>query len=186
LLVEALELLMVVGVDHLPVIDGGRLVGICTRADIIGARADQLAMEHRQHGWLRPVLNRRRPPRLLVVGNRTLGDPAILETISQRAGPGRIEVHVVAPTGSSSDDGAEERLAHQLAALRAAGWSATGEIVSSRPVTAVRETVRTRPVDEIILATLPPGLSGWLRIDAVARIERLTHIPVTHVVVERS
>jgi CIC family chloride channel protein len=186
LLVEALELLMVEGVDHLPVIDGGRLVGICTRADIIGARADQLAMEHRQHGWLRPVLNRRRPPRLLVVGNRTLGDPAILETISQRAGPGRIEVHVVAPTGSSSEDGAEERLAHQLAALRAAGWSATGEIVSSRPVTAVRETVRTRPVDEIILATLPPGLSGWLRIDAVARIERLTHIPVTHVVVERS
>jgi CIC family chloride channel protein len=186
LLVEALELLMVEGVDHLPVIDGGRLVGICTRADVIGARADQLAMEHRQHGWLRPVLNRRRPRRLLVVGNRTLGDPAILETISQRVGPGRIEVHVVAPTGPSSEDGADERLAHQLAALRAAGWSATGEIVSSRPVTAVRETVRTRPVDEIILATLPPGLSGWLRIDAVARIERLTHIPVTHVVVERS
>ncbi|MDQ1567553.1 MAG: hypothetical protein QOF96_2433 [Actinomycetota bacterium] len=186
LLVEALELLVVEGVDHLPVIDGGRLVGMCTRADVIGARADQFAMEHRQHGWLRPVLNRRRPPRLLVVGNRTLGDPAILEAISQRLGPGRIEVHVVAPTGPSSEDGAEERLAHQLAALRAAGWSATGEIVSSRPVTAVRETVRTRPVDEIILATLPPGLSGWLRIDAVARIERLTHIPVTHVVVERS
>jgi hypothetical protein len=99
-------------------------------------------------------------------------------------GGGRVDVHVIAPTGPNSEDGAEERLAHQLAALRAAGWSATGEIVSSRPVTAVRQTVRTRPADEIILATLPPGISGWLRIDAAARIERLTRLPVTHVVVD--
>jgi hypothetical protein len=141
-------------------------------------------MEHRQHGWLRPMLSGRRPRRLLVVGNRTLGDPAILEAIGQRVGVGRVAVHVVAPTGPASEDGAKDRLEDQLAALRAAGWTATGEVVSSRPVTAVRQTVRSQPFDEVILATLPHGLSGWLRIDAAARIERLTRLPVTHVVVD--
>src|SRR2546423_6729622 len=122
-LVETLELMLVEGVDHLPVIDRSQLVGICTTADIIRARGDQLAMEHREHGWLRPVLSRRRPRRLLVVGNRTLGDPAILQTIGQRVGTGRVTVHVVAPTGPTSEDGARGRLEDQLTALRAAGWT---------------------------------------------------------------
>jgi CIC family chloride channel protein len=183
-LVEALELMLAEDVDHLPVIDRDGLAGICTRAGILRVRSDQFAMEHREHGWLRPVLDRRRPQRLLVVGNRTLGNPAILETIGQRVGAGRVDVHVVAPTGPTAGDGARDRLEDQLAALRAAGWTATGEIVSSRPVTAVRQTLRRQPFDEIILATLPPGASGWLRIDAATRIERLTRLPVTHVVVD--
>jgi H+/Cl- antiporter ClcA len=183
-LVEALELMMVEGVDHLPVIEGEQLVGMCTRADILRARGDQLSMEHREHGWLRPMLSRRRPRRLLVVGNLTLGHPAILGAVHQREGGGRVDLHVLVPTGSASDNGAKDRLESQLQALWAAGWPATGEIVSSRPVTAVRDAVRTRPFDEIILATFPHGLSGWLRIDAAARIERLSRLPVTHVVVD--
>ena len=183
-LVEALELMVVEGVDHLPVIEGDQLVGMCTRADILRARGDQLAMEHREHGWLRPMLSRRRPRRLLVVGNLTLGHPTILGTVRQRVGVGRVDVHVLVPTGLVSDNGAKDRLEGQLDALRRAGWAATGEIVNSRPVTAVRDAIRSQPFDEIILATFPHGLSGWLRIDAAARIERLARLPVTHVVVD--
>jgi H+/Cl- antiporter ClcA len=43
--VEALERMLDERVDHLPVVDGGTLVGICTRTDVLRARADQLDHE---------------------------------------------------------------------------------------------------------------------------------------------
>ena len=183
-LVDALELVVEEGIDHLPVVDDDRLVGICTRADVVRARADQIALDHRQSGWLRPIVSRRRPRRVLLVGNRTLGHPSIAEALQARARPahGRLHVHVVVPTGPHDGVGAADRLAAQLGALQALGCSADGEVVAARPVAAVRQALRAEPYDEIILSTLPPGVSGWLRMDAGARIERLSRLPVTHVV----
>jgi CBS-domain-containing membrane protein len=40
--------------DHLPVTEGGQLVGICTRSDVIGARRSQLARERTESGWHAP------------------------------------------------------------------------------------------------------------------------------------
>jgi CBS domain-containing protein len=54
----SLDLMVDESVDHLPVVDDGRLVGICTRGDILQARIRLLDQEHPEHGWLR----RRRPP----------------------------------------------------------------------------------------------------------------------------
>jgi H+/Cl- antiporter ClcA len=181
-LVEALELMVEEGVDHLPVVDGERLVGICTGADIVRARADQIALDHRQPGWLRPIVTRRRPRRVLLVGNRTLGHPAVVEVLRTRAGQGRTDVHVVVPTGPHDGVGAADRLAAQVAALRALGCTAHGEVLGARPVAAVRQALRGGPYDEIVLSTLPAGVSGWVRMDAGARIERLSRLPVTHVV----
>ena len=182
-LVEALELMMEEGINHLPVVENDRLVGICTRADIVRARAEQIALDRRQHGWLRPIVNRRRPRRVLLVGNKTLGHPGIAEALQPQVVPGgRLHVHVVAPIGPLDEDGAAARLEAQLAALRAMGCTADGEVLGARPVAAVRQALRQGPYDEIILTTLPPGLSAWLRIDAGARIERLSRIPVTHVI----
>jgi H+/Cl- antiporter ClcA/predicted transcriptional regulator len=181
-LVEALELMMEEGINHLPVVDDDRLAGICTRADIVRARAEQLALDRRQSGWLRPIVNRRRPRRVLLVGNRTLGHPGIAQALQPQILGGRLHVHVVAPVGPQDEDGASERLAGQLEALRAMGCTADGEVVGARPVAAVRHALRQEPYDEIVLTTLPPGLSAWLRIDAGARIERLSRIPVTHVI----
>jgi CIC family chloride channel protein len=45
LVIEALERMLDEGVDHLPVVRDGRLVGICTRTDVLRARADQLGHE---------------------------------------------------------------------------------------------------------------------------------------------
>ena len=50
---DALERMLEEDVEHLPVIDDGRLVGICTRTDIMRARRTQLAHEHTEPGWLR-------------------------------------------------------------------------------------------------------------------------------------
>jgi CBS domain-containing protein len=181
-LVEALELMVEEGIDHLPVVDGDRLVGICTRTDIVRARAEQVAQERRQPGWLRPLVNRRRPRRVLLVGNRTLGHEGIVEVLDGGETGGRLEVHVVVPVGPHDSDGAAERLAAQLATLEARGCAADGELVAARPVNAVRQALRRGAYDEIVLSTLPPGLSGWLRMDAGARIERIARLPVRHVV----
>ena len=46
---------------------------------------------------------------------------------------------------------------------------------------AVRDAVRDRDIDEIIVSTLPRRRSQWLRQDLVRRIERLG-LPVTAVI----
>ncbi len=51
LAVTVVEVMLTEGVDHVPVVDGRRLVGICTRTDILQARQAQLDHERRQPGW---------------------------------------------------------------------------------------------------------------------------------------
>lgn len=41
-----------------------------------------------------------------------------------------------------------------------------------------------RDFDEVIVSTLPPGASRWLRLDLLHRVERRFDLPVTHVVGE--
>jgi chloride channel protein, CIC family len=54
-LLEALHRLLEEGVTHLPVTDGTKLVGICTRTDILQARLRQFEREHLQQGWSLPI-----------------------------------------------------------------------------------------------------------------------------------
>ena len=48
---RALQLLLEEEVEHLPVIAAGRLVGICTRTDVLRARRRQMENERREPGW---------------------------------------------------------------------------------------------------------------------------------------
>lgn len=48
----ALDLMVDEAVDHLPVVDRGALVGICTRTDILRARINQRDLERAEEGWL--------------------------------------------------------------------------------------------------------------------------------------
>jgi chloride channel protein, CIC family len=56
---DALQEMLEEGVDHLPVVDGEQLVGICTRTDIIGARRTRWSHERTEPGW-RPRRRSRR------------------------------------------------------------------------------------------------------------------------------
>lgn len=49
-LLQALQVMLDEDVDHVPVVEGPRLVGICTRTDILTARRRQLDLERRQPG----------------------------------------------------------------------------------------------------------------------------------------
>jgi chloride channel protein, CIC family len=48
---RALQRMLEEEVEHLPVIAGGKLVGICTRTDVLRARRRQLESERREPGW---------------------------------------------------------------------------------------------------------------------------------------
>jgi hypothetical protein len=52
------------------------------------------------------------------------------------------------------------------------------------PVEAIRDALRDREFDGIILSTLPPGISRWLRQDLPSRVEKEFDLPVTHVIGE--
>jgi len=54
-LAVALRLLLDEGIGHLPVVDDGRLVGMCTRTDILRARQRRYEEEAMQPGWRLPV-----------------------------------------------------------------------------------------------------------------------------------
>ncbi|MGH9283397.1 MAG: hypothetical protein ACRD0S_10740, partial [Acidimicrobiales bacterium] len=80
---------------------------------------------------------------------------------------------------------ARERLDAALEHLADLGAEATGEVGDTRALDAVRDAVRDHPgFDEIILFTLPPGLSRWLHQDLPRRVERALGRPVTLVVTE--
>ena len=68
--------------------------------------------------------------------------------------------------------------------MRAAGLEADGAVGEADPYVAVAEAWDPKRYDEIIVSTLPMGLSKWMHAGLPERIGRLTGAPVTHVVSE--
>ena len=50
---DALQRMIEEQVDHLPVVDGDRLVGMCTRTDVLHTRRRVIEHEQAQQGWLK-------------------------------------------------------------------------------------------------------------------------------------
>ena len=51
LAVTALQRMLEEAVEHLPVLEAGCLVGMCTRTDLLRIRAKQFELEEHQVGW---------------------------------------------------------------------------------------------------------------------------------------
>jgi len=134
--------------------------------------------------------------RVLIVANQTLGGIELQREIEKRTASGPCEFWVLVPAtpvpdlsmvpkGLGGDDGAavaEARLERELSRLRDLGVTAEGEIGDPDPLAAIRDAMEHRQVDEIILATLPQGVSRWLRQDLVHKVQRRFRLQVTHVV----
>jgi len=57
-----------------------------------------------------------------------------------------------------------------------------GHVGDPDPIVAVMEIWDPLKFDEIIVSTLPTGSSRWMGIDLPHRLEKLTAVPVRHVV----
>ena len=125
----------------------------------------------------------------LVVGNQTLDSPELTKAIGELVAAGPTDIHVVVPVtpvqkGFTWDEGdaravARERLEAMIDRLKVIGAGASGEIGSRDPIEAVHDALRTHPVDEIILSTLPLGISRWLGQDVPTRLRGSVLVPVT-------
>jgi hypothetical protein len=131
--------------------------------------------------------------RILVVANRTLCDQHLLDELYRWKADGPIRVHIVVPmshpsgmwTDGSVHADAAGRLRDITETLAIAGIPVTGEVSDAGPAVAVSDVLRRERVDHIILSTLPVGLSRWLGMGTVRRLERMG-VPVTHVVAEHA
>ena len=74
---------------------------------------------------------------------------------------------------------AQSRLNQALAQLRSEGLDARGDIGDPEPLTAIEDALAGQRFDEIIISTLPSGISHWLRMDLPQRAERKFKLPVT-------
>jgi len=125
----------------------------------------------------------------LVVANRTLASPALLAAIRERLARGEATFHVVVPATpvvhrmtwdeDETREAAERRLAGIVGTIRELGGHADGEIGAANPVDAVRDAVRGRQVDEILVSTLPEGVSRWLGQDVPSKLRHAVPVPVS-------
>ena len=134
--------------------------------------------------------------RILVVANETLEGAHLLEEVERRveAATGEVAVHLVVPAshgrGTWTEGGAkaeaQRRLDDALVLFKELHVEVSGEVGDPSPVLAISDALLGGHYDEIVLSTLPAGISQWLKQDAPSRIRRNhPHIPLTHVAAAR-
>ena len=119
----------------------------------------------------------------LIVANGTSGGEELNESHTQPHGrrPRRFHVIVPAPGPGGDDtlDTAKGTLALELAHLASIGAEADGEIGDHDPIDAIGCALEHEKADEIILSTLPAGISRLVHLDLPHRVEHRFHIPVS-------
>jgi hypothetical protein len=65
------------------------------------------------------------------------------------------------------------------------GATVSGEVGHRDPIEATEDALRGREVDEVLLSTLPPGISRWLGQDVPSRLKGSVLVPVTVVTTQR-
>jgi len=132
------------------------------------------------------------PANVLVVAHQTAATPGLLDAVRERAGRGPARFHLVVPQQphgmhkvvDPQDTGVGEAQKVLDVALpklsEAAGQEVTGTIGDAEPLMAIQDAVNLGDYDEIIISTLPLGISRWLKLDLVSKAKGLG-LPVTHV-----
>ena len=119
-----------------------------------------------------------RSTQVLVVANRTAATHRLLEAVRRRADDGPCEFALLVPDVTDRK-AANWTLESALPLLqRSTGGKVEGLVGGSDPFESVRDAVRERDFDEIIISTLPRRVSKWLRRDLPHRVERLG-VPIT-------
>lgn len=135
---------------------------------------------------------------ILIVANRTAAGSHLKRLVRQRMAEGpcsfTLLVPATAPTGkliwtdAEVEAEAERRMHEAVAGLREIGAEIEGRVEDGSPMDAVVALMqierfqRHEQISEIIVSTLPAGMSRWLKQDLPHRLERRFKIPVTHVI----
>jgi hypothetical protein len=132
------------------------------------------------------------PAHVLVVAHQTAATSGLLEAVQARAKDGPATFHLVVPRQAhgihkvvdpqdEGEDEAQRVLEQALPRLsEAAGSEVTGSLGDSEPLMAIHDACNLGSYDELIISTLPLGISRWLKLDLISKARALG-LPVTHV-----
>ena len=132
--------------------------------------------------------------RYLVVANQTLGGPPLLSLLRELART-PCTFHLLVPASPPADHSwtesearaiARKRLETALERFKTLGAEeVTGEVGDPRPIQAIEDVMARERFDEIVLSTLPPRASRWLKLDLIHRVRSSYGLPVRHVIGHR-
>jgi hypothetical protein len=149
--------------------------------------------------------------RVLIVANQTLGGSDLLQSIRDRMTKGPCEFTLLVPATAHAHrestmdrlaaaplpgdlswseeadyDHARRQLEFGIEQLQKLGAEVDGDVGDANPVKAIEDALSRRKYDEIILSTLPSGISRWLGQDLPHKLTRKFKGPVTVVTASRS
>jgi hypothetical protein len=139
-----------------------------------------------------PALPPDTPSRVLVVAHKTAAGPSLLDAVRARAAKGPCVFTLLVPNAAHGllrvtdpeDRGTAEARAvldRSLPALsEAAGAPVEGIVGDPDPTAAVHDALNLRGFDEVIVSTLSPRISRWLRLDLPSKVAGMG-LPVTTV-----
>lgn len=151
--------------------------------------------------------------RYLIVANQTLGGAELEQKVKDRIEHGEGSFYVVVPMVEPElevvdwapqdpmfgapiptqvkDDALEEarerserRLHTMIEKVTSLGGQADGEVGATDPARAVEAVLERESFDEVLVSTLPAGISRWVKMDLPSRVERMADCPVTTVEAE--
>ena len=132
--------------------------------------------------------------RYLVIANQTLAGEPLVSRIRELSRAGPCAFFLIVPATPPRDhpwtEGearatARGRLDEALMRLSGLEIKVEGEVGDGNPMLAIDDAIREHgPFEEIILSTLAPGASRWLRLDLPHRVAASFGLPMTHVVGE--
>jgi hypothetical protein len=132
--------------------------------------------------------------RYLVVAHQTAESTELIEHLTSRADaeavfvllvPATPVAHLLVGDEGESAEVARRRAESAAAALRERGLRVIdARVGNASPLVAVDDELlrHGHEYDEIIVSTFPPGMSRWLGIDVISRLQAKVDLPVTHVV----
>jgi cell pole-organizing protein PopZ len=132
------------------------------------------------------------PTRVLVVAHKTAATKPLLDAVRERAARGLCSFTLLVPNAAhglhkvvdAEDQGASEAQTAIDAAVpklsEAAGSPVAGIVGDPDPTAAVQDALNLRGFDEVIVSTLSPRLSRWLKLDLPSKISGMG-LPVTTV-----
>jgi hypothetical protein len=131
--------------------------------------------------------------RFLIVGNQTLASEELRAAVRERlAGEEPCRFSIVVPatpprehltwSEGEATTVARTHLDEALVWMDEAGATVTGTVGDASAALAVADALDRESFDEIIVSTLPSGLSRWVRQDLPHRLARRTGLPIAHVV----
>ena len=132
------------------------------------------------------------PTRVLVVAHKTAATQPLLDAVRARAARGPSSFTLLVPNAAhglhrvvdAEDQGADEArsvIAQAVPLLSdAAGAPVEGIVGDPDPTAAVQDALNLRGFDEVIVSTLSPRLSRWLKLDLPSKVSGMG-LPVTTV-----